>query len=219
MKKLLLGLLTVLFVTPTFAQKISDIMITEDFGVVGINKTKKGAKFTFEDKEQSNSNAFCFMPLDNKRGKLSMPTDVKGNIIPVTCKFLTSGEVIDFNFKEKYGKKRFDGVAIFPQSEVEAFKTCFTNEDEYMNRARKSKTKRISSKEIIKNCEGKLDKISIFPFKDKKDLGQSTERILKTHVNESLRSLGKMNRVRSSFSYSTGSSRNSIRRSSNVIRN
>jgi hypothetical protein len=65
MKKSLLALLTVLFVTPTFAQKISDIMITQDFGVVGINKTKKGAKFTFEDKEHSKE--FCFMPLDNKR--------------------------------------------------------------------------------------------------------------------------------------------------------
>jgi hypothetical protein len=127
--------------------------------------------------------------------------------------------VIDFNFKEKYGKKKFDGVAIFPRSEVEAFSACFTNQDEYVNRARKSNTKRISSKEIIKGCEGRLDRISIFPFKDKKDLGQSTERILKTHVNESLRSLGKRSRVRTSFSYSTSSTRSSTGRSSSVIRN
>ena len=211
MKKSLLALLAVLFVTPTFAQKISDIIITEDFGVVGINKTRKGAKFTFEEKEHTKS--FCFMPLDNKRGKLSLPTDIKEQVLPVTCKQLTSGEVIDFNFKENYGKKKFDAVAIFPESEVAAFNACFINQDEYMNRARKSKTKRISSKDIIKNCEGKLAKISIFPFKDKAHLGQTTDKILKTHVNESLRSLGKTSRIRSSFSFSTSS--NSSRRSYN----
>ena len=62
MKISILALLVAILSVPAFAQKVDNLIITENLGVVGVNKTSKGAKFSFS--EDQTFEPFCYMPMD-----------------------------------------------------------------------------------------------------------------------------------------------------------
>lgn len=189
MKVSILALLVAILSVPAFAQKVDNLIITENLGVVGINKTSKGAKFSFS--EDQTSEPFCFMPMDIKNGELKIPTDVKGVQLQASCAYAKANSPLKANFKESYGKSKFDSVAIFKRKDLAIFFSCFQNKNVYVENEMTHDSESLTNEEIVRSCLDRIGGISIFPFKNKGGLNSSTEEIYNNHVNESLRKVRK----------------------------